>query len=158
MSIFANADDKDGIMLEAAELEELDTLFAVDLLSRQEPETIKEFVHSPECDALITEGKISKKTIMKLNKSDDLARRAKLAAYAEARRKNDPLWRKLVQNRVKEKELINAIVHKYGNKANKAAVKSQRDYVSNHGTAATVKAAIVGTRQKAVSAGSPGHL
>jgi hypothetical protein len=52
-----------------------------------------------------------------------------MAAFSIARSKKDPLWTKLVKNRVQERKLIGAIVKKYGGKAEKAAKVGQRNYL-----------------------------
>lgn len=80
-------------------------------------------------ETLVAEGKLSKKTIVRLSKKDDLSKRKKLAALNLAKENNDPLWDKLAANRVKERELLEKIMTKYGNKANKVAVQSQKDFL-----------------------------
>ena len=44
--------------------------------------------------------------MVRLSRQDDMARRVKIAAYQLAKDKKDPLWTKLVLNRVKERQLI----------------------------------------------------
>jgi hypothetical protein len=127
-------------------------------LAQHDDETIQTFLASEECEMLIQEGKISRKTIMKLNKNDDLTRRKKQAAYQLAREHNDPLWTKLVKNRVKERELINAIMAKYGNKGEMVAKKSQRAFIAGKSPSAHVKSAIDKSRQKELAAGKAGRL
>lgn len=80
-------------------------------------------------ETLVAEGKLSKRTIVRLSKKDDLSKRKKLAALNLAKENNDPLWDKLAANRVKERELLEKIMTKYGNKANKVAVQSQKDFL-----------------------------
>lgn len=80
-------------------------------------------------ETLVAEGKLSKKTIVRLSKKDDLSKRKKMAALNLAKQNNDPLWDKLALNRVKERELIAKIMAKYGNKAQKVAVQSQKDFL-----------------------------
>lgn len=80
-------------------------------------------------ETLVAEGKLSKKTIVRLSKKDDLSKRRKIAALNLAKENNDPLWDKLALNRVKERELLEKIMAKYGNKANKVAVQSQKDFL-----------------------------
>lgn len=80
-------------------------------------------------ETLVAEGKLSKKTIVRLSKKDDLSKRKKIAALNLAKENNDPLWDKLALNRVKERELIGKIMAKYGNKANKVAIQSQKDFL-----------------------------
>ena len=95
----------------------------------------KAFMESAECEALIQEGLISKKTLVRLSKNDDLARRTKMAAFELAKQNNDPLWVKLKENRIKEKKLIAAIVQKYGTKSTNIAKKSQKEYIKTNKTA-----------------------
>lgn len=93
-------------------------------------DTVKEaFINSPECEAMIEAGIINKRTIVRLSKNDDLIRRRKMAAYQIAKEKGDPLWDKLVKNRIKERELISKIVAKYGMKAQKVAKIGQKSYL-----------------------------
>lgn len=84
-------------------------------------------------DALLETKKISRKTIVRLNKNDDLTRRTGMAALQLAKDNNDALWKKLVKNRIMERKLLAAIKKKYANKAQLAARKGQRAYVSNQG-------------------------
>ena len=81
-------------------------------------------------EQMVAEGTFKKKTLVRLNKQDDLTRRTKTAALQLARENNDPLWDKLAANRVKERELINKIMAKYGNKGQKAAIQSKKDFLS----------------------------
>ena len=80
-------------------------------------------------ETLVAEGKLSKKTIVRLSKKDDLSKRKKMAALQLAKENNDPLWDKLALNRVKERELLSKIMAKYGNKAQKVAVQSQKEFL-----------------------------
>lgn len=80
-------------------------------------------------ETLVAEGKLSKKTIVRLSKKDDLSKRKKMAALNLAKQNGDPLWDKLALNRVKERELIAKIMTKYGNKAQKVAIQSQKDFL-----------------------------
>ena len=85
-------------------------------------------------DILMEANKISRKTLVRLNKNDDLTRRTGMAALQLAKDNNDPLWRKLVKNRIVERKLLAAIKKKYANKAQIAARKGQKMYVSGQGT------------------------
>ena len=88
-------------------------------------------------DVLMESKKISRKTIVRLNKNDDLTRRTGMAALQLAKDNNDTLWKKLVKNRIMERKLLAAIRKKYANKAQLAARKGQRAYVSNTGATGT---------------------
>lgn len=80
-------------------------------------------------ETLVAEGKLYKKTIVRLSKKDDLSKRKKMIALNLAKENNDPLWDKLALNRVKERELISKIMAKYGNKSQKLAVQAQKDFL-----------------------------
>lgn len=86
---------------------------------------VKHFIESAEVQSLLEARKFSKATYVRLNKADDLQRRSHLAALILAKEHNDALWKKLAQNRVKERKLRAAIFAKYGNKAQIVARKSQ---------------------------------
>lgn len=80
-------------------------------------------------EQLVTEGKMSKKTIVRLNKQDDLARRKKLACLKLAKEANDPLYHKAVMYRAKQKECVAKIMQKYGTKGERIAKKAQQEYL-----------------------------
>lgn len=86
-----------------------------------------------EADVLMEAKKISRRTIVKLNKNDDLTRRTGMAALQLAKDNHDTLWNKLVKNRIQERKLLAAIKKKYANKAQIVARQGQRMYVSGQG-------------------------
>lgn len=86
-------------------------------------------------DVVLEKGKISRKTIVRLNKNDDLTRRTTMAALQLSKDANDNLWKALVGNRVKERKLLAAIKKKWGNKANAVARKAQKLYMSGENRA-----------------------
>jgi predicted AAA+ superfamily ATPase len=86
-----------------------------------------------EAEALVEAQVLRKPTLMRLSKKDDEARRKKLAAFQLAKEAKDPLWDKLVKNRVMEKKLIAAIMKKYGMKAERVAKVSQKEYIKTAG-------------------------
>ena len=71
----------------------------------------------------------NKKTLVRLNKNDDLTRRSTMAAMQIAKDKNDALWKALVKNRIQERKLLRAIKKKYGNAATRVAKIAQRNYL-----------------------------
>lgn len=79
---------------------------------------------------LEAKGKISRKTIVRLNKNDDLTRRTTMAALQLSKDANDNLWKALVANRIKERKLLAAIKKKWGPKASIVAKKAQKDYIT----------------------------
>ena len=101
----------------------------VDEVSHLSDEKIQEFCQSPEAQALVEAGVMRKKTLVRLSKKDDFSRRRTMAAFTIARDKKDPLWAKLVKNRVQERKLIGEIVKKYGGKADKVAKAGQKEYL-----------------------------
>ena len=101
----------------------------VDEVSHLSDEKIQEFCQSPEAEALVEAGVMRKKTLVRLSKKDDFSRRRTMAAFTIAREKKDPLWSKLVKNRVQERKLIGEIVKKYGGKADKVARAGQKEYL-----------------------------
>ena len=98
-------------------------------LAKLDDEARKEFVESAEAEALLEKAVLNKKTMIRLSRQDDMARRVKIAAYQLAKDKKDPLWTKLVLNRVKERQLIAKIVQKYHNAAVKLAKVGQREFI-----------------------------
>ena len=101
--------------------------YIVDEVSHLTDEQIQEFCHSPEAEQMVQEGTMRKKTLVRLSKKDDMSRRRTMAAFSIARQKKDPLWTKLVKNRVQERKLIGEIVKKYGNKADRVAKVGQKE-------------------------------
>lgn len=93
-------------------------------------EALKNFTESAEVQALVEARRMSKTTLVRLGKNDDLTRRAHLASIIIAREKNDPLFHQLALNRVKERKLRNAIFKKYGNKSMMVAKKSQKQHIA----------------------------
>ena len=91
-------------------------------------EEIKEFCESAEAQALMEKAVLNKKTLVRLSKKDDLARRVKQAAYQIAREKKDPLWVKLVKTQMMKRKLVAAIMKKYQNPAPRLARASQVEY------------------------------
>ena len=89
------------------------------------------FLESDLCEALITEGKMRKNTIVMLSKRDDQSRRNKIIAMNMAKQANDPLWEKLKKNRAIERKLLGQVMKKYGRKAQKVAKKEQKDWIKN---------------------------
>ena len=99
-------------------------------VSQLPDEKIEEFCASGGVgETLVQEGKLYKKTIVRLSKKDDLTKRSKIIALNLAKENNDPLWEKLALNRVKERDLLSKIMGKYGHKSQKLAVKSQKDFL-----------------------------
>ena len=73
----------------------------------------------------------SRKTMVRLNKNDDITRRTTMAALQIAKDNNDTLWKALVKNRVQERKLLRSIKKKYNSKANQVARIAQKKHLKN---------------------------
>lgn len=129
MGIYSNNYDNETYELQHPN--QLLEAFIYDEIVGQSDSVKKAFLESEECAVLEAKKLISRKTIVRLNKNDDITRRTTMAAMQIAKEKNDPLWKKLVLNRVKERQLLSAIRTKYGSKAVVAAKAGQREYLKN---------------------------
>lgn len=109
--------------------DELLESYIYDELSRLPDERRKEVLESEEMKALEEARIISRKTLVRLSREDDYARRVKMAALQLAKDNNDVLFDKLAKNRIKERELLGKIVTKYGAKASKVAKIGQKAYL-----------------------------
>lgn len=89
----------------------------------------KAIVESEEAAIMEAKGMIGRKTLIRLNKNDDVNRRTSAAAYQMAKDSNDPLWRKLMFHMNKKNEFKDKILKKYNSKAIRVAKKSQKDYL-----------------------------
>lgn len=108
--------------------------FIVDEVSQLPTESIQEFCKEGGVgEQLVQEGKLRRNTLVRLSKKDDLERRSSMMNIQLAKEKNDPLWKKLVINRQKKHQLIDAIDKKYGAKGERMAKKAQNDFL--HGGA-----------------------
>ena len=119
--------------------DELMGYFIVDEVSRMSDEDKKAFLESEECKILQERNVLKKKTLVRLNKNDDLTRRKKMAAFQIAKDNHWKEWDLLVKNRIKERQLIAKIVQKAGMKAEKAAKIQQKNYLSGKGPLAVFK-------------------
>lgn len=105
-------------------------LLVVDEVSQLSDDAIQEFCKAGGVgEQLVQEGKLKKKTLVRLSKKDDLSRRTMMMAMKLAKDANDPLFDKLALNRVKERELLDKIYKKYGNKGTKLAKAAQTEYL-----------------------------
>ena len=126
---FKNMEESQSLNINTDEL--LEAFFYDDHYSDSDEEK-QELLESS--DVLLEAKKISRRTIVRLNKNDDLTRRTGMAALQLAKDNNDSLWKKLVKNRIQERKLLAAIKKKYANKAQIVARQGQRLYVSGQGT------------------------
>jgi len=128
--MFFNENDRQGVLGEdlANPNALLEAMIYAEASKLPQDERIA-FAESEEAQLLVEKSVLNKKTLVRLSKNDDLARRVKMAAFQIAKQKKDPLWTKLVKNRVIERALIKKIVQKYNNQAVRVARKSQVEYI-----------------------------
>lgn len=108
-----------------------ETCFIVDEVAHLPEDLRKEFCREGGVgDALVMEGKISRKTIVRLNKADDLHRRAQIGAMLAAKANNDPKYVKYMKYKALCRELKQDILEKYASKGQKIAKQSQREFLS----------------------------
>lgn len=132
MSIFA---DRDTYFDESADnLTLSDTLqeaYIYDELSHLPDNVLEEFLDSDECQAMLEAGMVSRRTLVRLSKNDDLSRRTTMAALEMARKANDSDYRIAVKYRKLYKNAIAKIMRKYKGKAEKQAKTSQKAFIKN---------------------------
>lgn len=119
-----------SIMNELKNPNELMEMYITDYVMRLDQEKINEFcAPGGPGEQLVEAGTFRKNTLVRLSKNDDVSRRTTMAAFNLAKSNNDPLWAALAKNRVKERELINNILKKYGNRAEKLAIVGQKEFI-----------------------------
>ena len=96
-----NSNQNDVIKEEFRDPSLLEQVFIADEVAHLPEEKIKEFCQPGGVgEQLVQEAKMSRKTLVRLNKQDDLTRRTKMGALLLAKEKKDPLYDKLVKNRM----------------------------------------------------------
>lgn len=110
--------------------QEFEQIMIADEIANMSQEELQEFC-APDGlgQHLVTEGKLRNRTLVRLSKKDDLSRRKKMAAYELAKEHNDPAWKKFVMFRQKALEMENKMAAKYGAKAERIAMMSQKSYL-----------------------------
>nr|DAM35759.1 MAG TPA: SAM domain (Sterile alpha motif) [Caudoviricetes sp.] len=108
----------------------VEQFLADDLTHNATPDQVKEFCKPGGLgEGLVEAGVMTKRTLVRLSKKDDLDRRTTMAAFSIARAKKDPLWTKLTVIQAKRKELISAIKQKYASVSRRTADKGQKEYI-----------------------------
>lgn len=106
----------------------LEAFFAFQVSSM--PQKIrKEYLLSEEVHDLVEAGVVGRRTIVRLNKKDDLARRIKLAAYQKAKEKGDAKWKALVKLQMKKRKLVSDIMRQYSQVVKADAIRSQKNLI-----------------------------
>lgn len=114
----------------------LEEVMIADEVAHLPQDKIQEFCQAGGVgEQLVQEGKLRRKTLVRLNKTDDLTRRTKMGALLLAKEHNDPLYAKLVKNRQQKRDLVDKIMRKYGNKGKTVAKKAQAEYLHGKSSA-----------------------
>lgn len=140
------------------DFDEFEEMVAISFLSRQPDEVIQEFVHSAECEQMITEGKLNKKMLIRLDKSSDLNRRQTLAAFAKAKKRNDPDYQKFIKYKSLANQFKEKVKNRYSGSVESIAKKSQRNFISGRSTSGQIKSAIDASRKETTKRGSAGAV
>lgn len=148
MPFFVDKDYDDELLDEEFDMDSFNEACVYMELAQLPEEQRKAVVESEEAAILESKGKISRKTIVRLNRADDMERRTTAAAYQMAKDKNDPLWTKLVRALDMKKKYKSAIVKKYGTKAQRVAKQSQKDYLKHPASKLIKVADLAKTREK----------
>lgn len=148
MPFFVDKDYDDELLDEEFDMDSFNEACVYMELAKLPDEERKAIVESEEAAILEAKGKISRKTIVRLNRADDMERRTTAAAYQMAKDKNDPLWTKLVKALDMKKKYKSAIVKKYGTKAQRVAKQSQKDYLKHPASKLIKVADLAKTREK----------
>ena len=118
-------DGDDGIVDHEALLE----TYLVDLIGQMSDEQRKVYYESDEFQNLLEAGVAGRRSIVRMNKQDDLTRRINLASVQMAKEKGDADWDALRRNRINERRLLDRIYQKYSSKVRRDAIQSQKNLV-----------------------------
>ena len=143
-----NRDMTDDILTEDFDMEAFaETCLFMELASLPYEDRVA-IVESEEAAILEAKGLIGRKTLIRLNKNDDVSRRTSAAAYQMAKDSNDPLWTKLMHHMSKKNEYKDKILKKYNAKAIRVAKKSQKEFMKNPAAKLLKVADLKETREK----------
>lgn len=115
---------------EPLDLNRLMEAFVVDTVARMNDVDRQAFLESDCFKQMCEAGVISEaRSVMRLNREDDLTRRIRVAAIEKAHQSGDQLWERLRRNRVMEKDLLNKIYKKYSMQVKRDAIQSQKKLI-----------------------------
>ena len=135
-TIISGSSNNDLIKEEFNDPNLLEQVMIADEIAHLPQEKIQEFCQAGGVgEQLVQEGKLRRKTLVRLNKQDDLTRRTKMGALLLAKEHNDPLYAKLVKNRQQKRDLVDKIMRKYGNKGKRVAKQAQTEYLHGKSSA-----------------------
>ena len=124
-----NYNEEFGIDMDAL----VEAFLVDDLTHHYSENTVRVFCAPNGVGESLLEAKVlsNKRTMVRLSKATDLNRRKTIAAIMMARAKKDPLYNKLVKYQLLRKQTRAKIVEKYGNRAARAAMVAQKQYMKN---------------------------
>lgn len=98
----------------------------MDQLDRMSDAEYNDYIKSDEYKMMCEAGLSGRRSIVKMNRQDDLTRRIHLASIQAAREQGDSDWEALRKNRVRERQLLKKIYQKYSNKVRRDAIQNQK--------------------------------
>ena len=87
------------------------------------------FMESDTFQNVVNEGGISKRTVVRMNKLDDLTRRIAVAAFQMAKQDNDPNYKALKKLIAKKQAIKSKILKKYATRVKPAVMKAQTQLI-----------------------------
>lgn len=114
--------DGSGIIDQDALMENM----LVDEMNRMTDAEFEAYTESSEFNNLVEAGVLGRRSLVKMNRKDDLRRRIHLASIQMAREQGDADWEALRKNRINERRLLKKIYTKYQNRVRRDAMQSQK--------------------------------
>ena len=114
--------DGSGIIDQDALMENM----LVDEMNRMSDAEFEAYTESSEFNNLVEAGVLGRRSLVKMNREDDLRRRIHLASIQMAREQGDADWEALRKNRINERRLLKKIYTKYQNRVRRNAMQSQK--------------------------------
>ena len=108
--------DEDA-MLEAAIVQEVEMMH---------DDERKAYLESDEFQNLVEAGVVGRKTVVRLNRNDDMNRRIHLLCLQMGKENGDADWEALRKNRIRERQLQQKLYTKYSNRVRRNAITSQK--------------------------------
>ena len=97
-----------------------------DMAATMSDDERKYFMESDTFQNVVNEGGISKRTVVRMNKLDDLTRRIAVAAFQMAKQDNDPNYKALKKLIAKKQAIKAKILKKYATRVKPAVMKAQK--------------------------------
>ena len=114
--------DGSGIIDQDALMENM----LVDEMNRMSDAEFEAYTESSEFNNLVEAGVLGRRSLVKMNRKDDLRRRIHLASIQMAREQGDADWEALRKNRINERRLRKKIYTMYQNRVRRNAMQSQK--------------------------------